>query len=186
MTTLYKLTDQNGQTHNATQWGEGVTHHASGVGDLCSPGWLHAYTDPLLAVLLNPIHADITDPQMWICEGVVGKEDKGLKVGCAVLTTIRRTDVPSVNTEQKVRFGVLCALAVYSDPGFERWADNWLTGGDRTAATAWAAEAAATAWAAEAAAAEAAAAAAWAARAAAEARSFDLIQLAAQAMGTTT
>ena len=59
MTKLYKLTDQNHQTRNNTKWGAGVTHTASGQGDLCTAGWLHAYTSPLLAVLLNPIHANI-------------------------------------------------------------------------------------------------------------------------------
>lgn len=39
---LYKLTDSHGRTYNDTQWGPGVTHEASGEGELCGPGWLHA------------------------------------------------------------------------------------------------------------------------------------------------
>ena len=52
---LYKLTDDSGRTYNNTQWSEGSTHTASGDGDMCRQGWIHAYTHPLLAVLLNPI-----------------------------------------------------------------------------------------------------------------------------------
>ena len=57
MTRYYKLTDSKGQTHGRTEWGPGITHQAPGVGELCTAGWLHAYPDPVLAVLMNPIHA---------------------------------------------------------------------------------------------------------------------------------
>ena len=58
-----KLTDENGQTHGGMQWGEGITHTASGEGDLCRPGWIE----------------------------VAGrsKTDNGLKVGFTQVTTIR-------------------------------------------------------------------------------------------------
>ena len=69
MLTLYKLTNENGQTYNKTQWGEGVVHTADGTGNLCSKRWIHAYADPLLAVLLNPIHANFHNPQLWEAEG---------------------------------------------------------------------------------------------------------------------
>ena len=68
--TLYKLTTQDGVTrkgeHNETKWGDGVEHTASGEGDLCGPGWLHAYEDPLVAAFMNPAHANITNPrELW-------------------------------------------------------------------------------------------------------------------------
>ena len=128
---LYKLTDQKGQTRNKTQWGEGVMHTAPGTGELCTSGWLHAYTDPLLAVLMNPVHANIADPQLWEAEGEVGKAD-GTKVGCAELTTMCRMELPTITTEQRVRFALLCALAVYKEPSFVAWANDWLSGKDRT------------------------------------------------------
>ena len=69
MTTLYKLTDRDGFTRRGltgeTKWSLGFTLCTSGAGDLCGPGFIHAYTDPLLAVFLNPIHADILDPIGW-------------------------------------------------------------------------------------------------------------------------
>lgn len=61
---LYKLTNQNGQTYNQTQWGENVSHSGTGQGELCGPGWIHAYTSPLLATLFNPIHAAFSNPQL--------------------------------------------------------------------------------------------------------------------------
>ena len=53
MITLYKLTDGDGQTRGGTQWGPGVSHSGTGKGELCGPGWIHAYEHPLIAVLLN-------------------------------------------------------------------------------------------------------------------------------------
>ena len=197
MITLYKLTDRDGQTRNDTQWGPGVSHSGTGKGELCGPGWIHAYEHPLIAVLLNPIHANFQSPRLWEAEGEVGLRDGQLKCGCKALTTIREIPLPAVTTEMRVRFGILCAKEVCAYPAWNAWADRWLSGGDRSEAAAaaaaaeaaaaaaaaeavswaaWAAEAAAAraAWAAEAAAARAAAAGAaeavsWAARAAASA-----------------
>ena len=84
---LYKLTDAQAQTHGDTQWGDNVEHTAPGTGPLCSAGWIHAYTDPLLAVLLNPIHAKFSSPRLWEADGDVGATDHGLKVGCTRLRT---------------------------------------------------------------------------------------------------
>ena len=198
---LYKLTDANDQTYGGCQWGENVEHTASGEGDLCDAGWLHAYTDPLLAVLLNPIHANVTRPHLWEAEGEVGKEHHGLKVGCTKLRTLRRVSLPQVTPEQRVRFGILCTKQIYDEPNWNAWADKWLSGKDRSKEAAWTARAAAAAaeaaWTAAAAAARAAAWAAWASaaavpraaaraavRATARATNLDLAGLARQAVET--
>jgi len=169
MQTLYKLTDEHGYTRrgedNQCLWGEGVSHSGTGKGGLCSSGVIHAYTHPLLAVFLNPIHAGFSEPRLWEAEGVVKFSDNYLKVGCVTLRTIREITLPVVTTEQRVKFAILCAKKVCKSKEWNSWADRWLSGEDRTASAAWAAraaEAARSAWAA----AEAARAAAEAARAA--------------------
>ena len=133
---LYKLTTANFKTRkgesNETTWGEGVTHSGTGEGELCGPGYIHAYTDPLLAVFLNPIHANIQNAVLWECEGDIAKSDNGLKVGCVSLTTLRRLELPAVTTEQRIKFGLLCALEVYDNAAFAAWARAWLSGEDRT------------------------------------------------------
>ena len=78
MSKLYKLTDENGQTRGGTQWGPGVSHSGTGCGGLCSPGWIHAYEHPLVAVLLNPIHGKFRQPRMWEAEGEIALRDGGL------------------------------------------------------------------------------------------------------------
>ena len=202
---LCKLTDANDVTRaghdNAFQWGTDVCCETSGEGDLCGPGWSHWYTDPLVAVLLNPIHGDydLSTAHMWEGDDGGGKtlDDHGMKIGCTRGTTRRRVELPAVTTEQRVRFGILCALEVEDDSKFRGWAADWLSGRDRSEDTAhaayaatWAAGAAYAAYAAAVAAegeaayaAEEAAGAAWAAAGAARGR-IDLIALAEQAMNT--
>ena len=150
---LYKLTTQDFKTRegypNETLWGRGVSHTAKGHGtELCSDGYIHAYLSPLLAVLMNPIHAGIQNPVVWEAEGSVSVSD-GLKVGCKTLTTVRQIPLPSVTTEQRVRFAILCALAVNKDEAFKIWAGGWLSGLDTSEEAARAARAAGwAAWAA--------------------------------------
>ena len=142
MTKLYKLTDDRDRTPGGTQWGEGISHTASGYGNLCDPGWFLVYTDPLLAVLLSPLHdadegVDFSNPHLWEAEGEIRKTDElrtgELRTGCLTLTTLRRVPVPNVTPEQRVRFAILCALEVCCDESFRAWAARWLSGGDRSA-----------------------------------------------------
>lgn len=195
----YKLTTQDGTTHNYYQWslpkGEkpGDWHRTSGEGNLCRPGWLHYYHHPLLAVLLNPIHADIQDPILWEVEvGGEQKDDAGLKGGATKMRLLKKIDLPMFSTEQRVVFGIYCALETCNDKEFVRWANGWLMGSDRSAAAATQAARAEAAWTATAWAAWAAAraadaawtAAAWAAeaaRAAAEVAKIDLVTIAKKA-----
>src|SRR3990167_10598772 len=86
---LWKFTDENDQTRGGMQWGENVTHGpTSGEGNLCAPGWLHAYVDLRLGVMVSPVHLSFTAQHLWEAEGEVGKTD-GLKVGGRTLTTFR-------------------------------------------------------------------------------------------------
>lgn len=184
MTKLCKLTTSDNYTRkgqmNECLWGEGATHSGTGSGDLCGSGFIHAYEHPLLAVLLNPIHANINSPNLWLCEGEIAKREGELKVGCISLKTIKRITLPQITTEFRVRFAINIALFVYKAPAFVKWAENWLSRKDRSAWVATkAAEAEATAWAEEA---EAAAwAAAWAAKAAARAAEEWAVEGAAEA-----
>ena len=190
MKTVYKLTSTTLTTHGGYQWIVGEWRETPGTGDLCSAGWLHWYADPLLAVLLDPIHGNLgPTARLWEAEADGEcRDDCGIKGGSIRLRLVRELPLPVVTTEQRVKFGILCAQAVVGNhcPAWSAWADRWLSGEDRSAEAAWAAwtwaaaagDAAWAAWAwagrtvtAWAAAAETAArvAAAWSARAAARA-----------------
>jgi hypothetical protein len=133
----YKLTDANGMTRGSTQWGENVTHTAGGNGKrLCSDGWIHFYTDPLIATVLNPGHANFGDAQLWEAESSGEELHEALKSGSRSLTTIRRIDSPVISIVQKIAFSILCTKEVCNSNYWNTWADNWLTGVDRTYASA--------------------------------------------------
>ena len=147
MPKFYKLTDANDQTQGGCQWGENVSYETSGTGDLCGPGWTHWYTHPLLAVMLNSIHGnfDLSTAHLWESpeDQVAEKTDRGLKVGCTKGTTARRIPLPEVTLTQKIAFGILCSLEVHKEHNYVTWAENWLSGLDRSRdAAAWAARAA--------------------------------------------
>lgn len=134
---LYKLTNLKDETGispvaKRTQWGENFTHETSGKGALCGPGWLHAYTDPLLAVFLNVGGANFSFYHLWEAKGDVGISDGGLKVGCKKLTTTKQMETPKVTLHARARFAILCALEVCDDQTFKTWAKDWLSGKDRT------------------------------------------------------
>lgn len=61
----YKLTSKDGRTYECFQWPlpqnnkPGEWLETDGAGEPCTKHWLHFYHHPYLAILLNPIHADI-------------------------------------------------------------------------------------------------------------------------------
>ena len=150
MTILYKLTDAAGRTRGGStvlQWGEGITHTCS-LPDappvLCMGSVVHAYESPLVAALMDPIHGRYgATARLWEAEGDVVVREGGLKCGVRSLTTRRETPLPRLTTEQRVEVALRCALTVYREPAWVAWAERWLSGSDRSAAAAWAAEAAA-------------------------------------------
>ncbi len=136
--TGYKLTTQDAcSRHGGCRWGPGVTHKASGEGPLCAAGWIHFYSDPLLAALMDPIHGDYgAEAKLWLCEASGSLNIEQDKSGATVLMTVREVALPAVTVEQRVRFGILCALEVCDEPGWRSWADAWLSGRDRSEAAA--------------------------------------------------
>ena len=174
MATMYKLVTQNMTSYGDMKWEIGVTNKAIVDGNkMCSNQVLHCYASPLIAVIFNPIHADICNPILLEieCSDIVATD--GIKYACKEQTPVKLVALPQVSTTQKIAFTIKCALLVCETASFITWANNWLDGTNRTAAAAakaakaaYAAAAYAAAYAATKAAAKAAAKAAKAAYAA--------------------
>jgi len=108
----YKLMDAQMRTFNRTcQWALGVTKTVTGRGDMCGPGWLHSYRDPLLAVLLDPIHGNYgSDARLFEVQcGGITKSDRGLKFGDTEQTLVKELVPPQVTIKQRVQFAKNCA-----------------------------------------------------------------------------
>src|ERR1700677_4187302 len=138
MATLYKLTDAEMRTYGNFQWKMGKRFSATGpAGErLCSSSWLHAYEHPVLAVFLNPIHANFSAPRLFEAKGEIGKRDGALKVGCRTLVLVRELDCPTPTLDQRVAFAIYCVQAVCKDEAWNVWADAWLNGSDCSEAAA--------------------------------------------------
>lgn len=132
MNIRYKLTSQDLTTYNGFQWTLNEWKETVGGWELCSPGWLHCYSHPLIAILLNRIHANIHNPRLFKCE-VEGKtlDDRGLKEGWTRMRLIEEMQIPRVSQNQSIAFAILCALEVSQNQCFIEWANNWLSGKNR-------------------------------------------------------
>ena len=188
----YKLTTQGMATHNGHTWvvGEKQTITIAGE-ELCTEQVLHYYDSPELAVLFNPIHANIIYPRLWQVECDQVAHD-GLKGGAKWMVLERELPLPKITLDQSVAFAIYCArdIAKYADPKWLVWATDWLAGTDRSvnvaASAANAATVAANAAASAASAANAAANAANAANAAACAANAAANAASAAACAATT
>jgi hypothetical protein len=145
---LYKLTDEFGSTRNNTHWSEGIKHEIAkelrdNTRHLCSVHYLHAYENPLVAVFMNPAHAGYFRPMLWQATGRVQKREGQLKCGCFSLRVVQRVQLPEITLNQRVRAAIYCALTRPQADNFIHWANEWLSGRNRTQAAANVAQAAA-------------------------------------------
>jgi hypothetical protein len=140
MTIMYKLVTQNFTTMNNTVWEIGVTNKATGSGNkMCTDGVLHCYKTPEQAALFNPIHANIKNPILMKIECSTILDTDGLKYCSKEQTPLEILELPKFTLEQRIAFGIKCALFVCKDPSFIKWATAWLDGTDRTKESAYAA-----------------------------------------------
>lgn len=149
MKRYYKLTTQDCKTRvgypNETQWKLGRLVRASGDGfGLCTDGWIHCYTSPLIAVIRNCRDAQIPNPRLWLFKPEFGTTiiDKPLKSGVRAGKITKELSLPTISITQMVAFAILCVKHVYKNEEWNVWADNWLSNKDRSKATAYTAKAA--------------------------------------------
>src|SRR3990167_1983702 len=133
----YKLTDQGNRTRNNTLWGENVTNEiladlCDATKPLCTQHWFHYYEHPLIAILMNQSDANIENPRIWLAEATGLIKQNEFKSGCTKLTTIKNQPIKNHILTNIVAFSILCTLEVYKEPHFLQWAENWLSGKDRT------------------------------------------------------
>ncbi len=141
---VYKLVDQNMCSRDgAYQWVLGEKKRIADRPELCRVGF-HAYSDPLLAIACNPIHANIPNLRLFEAEAGGEHDEDALKSCWQEMTLLAELPVPKITAAQLVRWAIYCTQAVYHSQTFDAWAERWLSGADRTKASA--EEARATAW----------------------------------------
>jgi len=127
-TIRYKLTDKDMRTYRGFLWKPLKWYTVRGVGELCTKGWFHLYTHPLLAILLSPIFGSYENPRLFRAE-VRGrsKTDCGLKEGWSEVRLTKEIEPPVVNMVQRIAFGILCVLEVYTNEELRIWANKRTT-----------------------------------------------------------
>jgi hypothetical protein len=136
-------------SHKDTKWelNKTITVTKEGI-QMCTDQVLHCYNHPLLALIFNPIHADISNPRLFEIEVDEIVNTDGLKYASKQQTLIKELTIPEISLEQKVEFAIRVAKLVYKDTNWNTWADNWLDKSDRTKESAYTAAYAANAYAA--------------------------------------
>lgn len=129
----YKLLSQDMTSYRGCSWTLGEWKGSNSLGPFCGPGGFHGYEHPLLAVLHNPLHANIRDPRLFEAEaaGEIAHDGK-MQLKAQRMRIVREITVPAVSLEQRVAYGIYCAKAIYDDPQWNSWADSWLSGVDRS------------------------------------------------------
>jgi hypothetical protein len=134
--TLYKLTDENLTTQNNTRWVINEWKETNGAKqELCNNSWLHAYEDIYVAAFMYPAHVNYSNPRFFKAEGDGKFLSDGTKCGVTKLRILEEIPLPTITTEQRVKIGILCALEVCHEASFVTWANNWLSGKDRSKET---------------------------------------------------
>jgi hypothetical protein len=111
---LYKLTDPNLYTYGSAKWRIGKWKETDGIiPHLCTGSWLHAYTDPYVGVLMNPIHGNFAKPRLFEAEGEgYYLNDNGLKCGVTRLRIMKEIPLPKIKPDELIKIAEYCILEV--------------------------------------------------------------------------
>ena len=131
---LCKWVSEDMKTRNDTFWEEGVPNELPERNNLklCNEGLFHYYKHPLIAVFFQYSYACADYSRLYevLPEGKIVEDWS--KCGSTKLTLVKELEIPKVSVIQTLAFTILCALAVCEDPIFVGWANNWLSGKDRS------------------------------------------------------
>lgn len=129
---FYLVTDQDNKTWRDIQWGENVTHDEEN-----SNYHFEVYNSPQVACYMYPCYEGIKNPKIWLCTtgDNLSRED-GFRTRFAKITTIKEFPISLPTIEQRITFGILCAMSLVLNPLFRNWALSYLLREDQTQATA--------------------------------------------------
>jgi len=121
----YLLTDLNGKTRRGTTIETNRKNGKRQHGDIVSQNVWECADTSLLAIMINPLHAECVRPRLFEIRGEF-KQDRNTvhRVGEIVL--------PDVSPEQKLAFAMYCVRSLVPDHTFGAWVERWLANIDRS------------------------------------------------------
>ncbi|MEE8388533.1 MAG: hypothetical protein V3R65_08150 [Acidiferrobacterales bacterium] len=121
----YLLADVNGRSRRGTTIEVNYTNGKRQFGgDVVSRNIWECADTPLLAVMINPLHAECVCPRLFEIRGF-GQEQNEIH-------RIREIGLPKVLAEQKLAFAMYCVHSLAPDDAFAAWVERWLANVDRS------------------------------------------------------
>jgi len=135
----YKMTNADMQTYNGFQWSLGEWVETSGEGWLCGSGWIHVFETPELAVWVCQGLVTYRPTRLFRCECGGRRLDGGtFKRGYTRVRLVEELPLPEIPINAQIRASIIVAQKVWSgrSAGWDAWAEKWLSGKDRSHASA--------------------------------------------------
>lgn len=128
---FYLITDQENKTWRDIQWGENVTHEEENFN---YHFWV--YNSPQVAAYMYPCYEGTKNPKLWTAAGQHCTRDDKIRTLFSRLTSVKQLPMTFPTDEQRINFGILCAMNLVLNPLFRDWALKYLRGEDQTKETA--------------------------------------------------
>lgn len=123
----YFITDSTGKDWMGRQWGEGVSHTETN-----DNYYFTCYHSPTVAALMVAANDEYPNHRLWLAEpfgDITNYDYRDISTG---MKTVREVETPKLTVEQRITFGIVCALNTVEHPLFQQWGFDWLKGRDRS------------------------------------------------------
>jgi len=124
---FYLITDQDNKSWRDVQWGENISHDEENFNYHFA-----VYHGPQTASYMYPCYEGIKEPKLWLAAGRGLSMNEGLRSYYSQLTTTKEFAITWPTTEQRITFGILCAMNLVMHPEFREWGKKYLKGDDQT------------------------------------------------------
>jgi hypothetical protein len=86
-----------------------------------------------MAAMFNPIHANIDNPRLFEIEASEIINQDFAKLACKSQMLVKEIPLPTLSDEQRQEVAIRCAMLIPGAPLlWTNWANDWLSGKDRT------------------------------------------------------
>jgi hypothetical protein len=123
----YFITDREGKDWQGRQWGEDVSHTETN-----DNYYFTCYQSPTVAALMVAANDEYKNHRLWVAEpfgDITNYDYREISTG---MKTLREVETPTLTIEQRITFGIVCALNTVEHALFQQWGFNWLKGKDRS------------------------------------------------------
>ncbi|MEE8481990.1 MAG: hypothetical protein V3S12_01425 [Acidiferrobacterales bacterium] len=130
----YILADSDNRTRRGDYiFPSGSSFSSQSSSNIVSENASEIAATPLVAIMLNPWHAQLDNPKMLKMHFTTELDDTNDPI---FRTNVCEVPMPEATTDQKIIFALLVIKQVYKNTEFNQWAEKWITGSDRGAASA--------------------------------------------------